>query len=454
MPPSSFDVNDVTCDGTPMTSSSNNNSSFSPSRHLLAAAPAPPAAAAANSSSNLGQDTQTAGAPSHYTDVVTTFDVPTPADKAARSVLIRTITNDSDKILTGGLNSFFGVPVKFKGAEQVTGSTGSTGTTPATSRSVPPSELPSGKAGAVPQQPRAAGEVPATVVPVPQGKVAPPPLPRPSPRATLPNFFPSKPMPAEPPPLVLPIPANAPTPAQTGKKETPALYTPAKPAKPLKPGTALPGKSPKPRSNNVLYEAVPTCSAPPTIGNSVEDTEGRLWGWESWQSCVFRDYVSVQPERVNSAWEAAPACTAKANSGNSVADSIGSLWGWENSKSCAFRAADYVPAAERPQPTWAAAHECLFAPSKVNSVADKTGQLWGWKDGHSCAFRGSYSKGTGGRQGGIIWSAAPVCRFAPTLSNSVPDLEGRLWGWQAGSSGSMESCVFRVSAVDVLAACW
>eukprot|EP00877_Chromochloris_zofingiensis_P003619 jgi/Chrzof1/13258/Cz07g26150.t1 len=82
------------------------------------------------------------------------------------------------------------------------------------------------------------------------------------------------------------------------------------------------------------------CQNAPNRTNSVQDTYGRLWGWEQHHTCAFRSsngsavfydgYVQVK-------WETSPACTATPNMINSMRDAEGRLWGWEHNKNCAFK---------------------------------------------------------------------------------------------------------------------
>lgn len=451
LPPSYFNVDAVKCGGAPMTSSSSSSSRVGPSRHLLAAMVDNPGAAAAGmrgAPQSLVQQgssgrpkagpaaallaaAPTAGAGAKDTDIVTTFSVPAPADEAARTERTRNIMANSEGILTDPLSQFFGVPVKFKGIEQLDASgapiAAADGTAAGTAAREVPGERPPPASPVSPRQPAGVTPPPGVTRPLVPAPVPPPVL---------------APVLTEPPPLELPIPDEKQQ--QQPRKPPPPVPNP-KPQKPSKPG-----KGPKPspaQGSDPLYDTAPSCSSAPTMANSVADTLDRLWGWENWQSCVFRGFTSVQPEVVNSAWEAAPPCKAQPNSGNSAADPDGMLWGWEQSGSCAFRRADYKPNLQRPVLTWTAAPNCNFAPSDVNSVADSSGQLWGWQAGQSCGFKGRYSEGSS--QGQITWFAAPSCRFTPTTANSKPDVDGRLWGWQAKKGGGkMESCAFRVSGVE------
>ncbi|WIA12941.1 hypothetical protein OEZ85_006556 [Tetradesmus obliquus] len=446
LPPSYFNVDAVKCGGAPMTSSSSSSSRVGPSRHLLAAMVDNPGAAAAGmrgAPQSLVQQgssgrpkagpaaallaaAPTAGAGAKDTDIVTTFSVPAPADEAARTERTRNIMANSEGILTDPLSQFFGVPVKFKGIEQLDASgapiAAADGTAAGTAAREVPGERPPPASPVSPRQPAGITPPPGVTRPLVPAPVPPPVL---------------APVLTEPPPLELPIPDEKQQ--QQPRKPPPPVPNP-KPQKPSKPG-----KGPKPspaQGFDPLYDTAPSCSSAPTMANSVADTLDRLWGWENWQSCVFRGFTSVQPEVVNSAWEAAPPCKAQPNSGNSAADPDGMLWGWEQSGSCAFRRADYKPNLQRPVLTWTAAPNCNFAPSDVNSVADSSGQLWGWQAGQSCGFKGRYSEGSS--QGQITWFAAPSCRFTPTTANSKPDVDGRLWGWQAKKEGGkMESCAFR-----------
>lgn len=86
------------------------------------------------------------------------------------------------------------------------------------------------------------------------------------------------------------------------------------------------------------------------------------------------------------------------------------------------------------QENWSKAPPCDFEPTGANSVPDRQGRLWGWIAGTSCAFKSV----TGKAAVTVSWDTAADCAGAATTSNSVSDSNSRLWGWQDG-----RSCAFR-----------
>lgn len=86
------------------------------------------------------------------------------------------------------------------------------------------------------------------------------------------------------------------------------------------------------------------------------------------------------------------------------------------------------------QERWENAPACLTEPTGTNSIPDKQGRLWGWINGISCAFKGVSGK----TAVTVSWDTAADCTGVATSSNSVFDATGRLWGWQ-----NNRSCAFR-----------
>jgi hypothetical protein len=86
------------------------------------------------------------------------------------------------------------------------------------------------------------------------------------------------------------------------------------------------------------------------------------------------------------------------------------------------------------QQNWEKVQPCLAEPTGSNSIPDKQGRLWGWINGESCAFKTA----TGKIAITVSWDTAADCTGTATTSNSVFDTNGRLWGWQDG-----RSCAFR-----------
>eukprot|EP00879_Flechtneria_rotunda_P030689 GHRR01033357.1.p1 GENE.GHRR01033357.1~~GHRR01033357.1.p1 ORF type:complete len:103 (-),score=40.63 GHRR01033357.1:590-898(-) len=79
------------------------------------------------------------------------------------------------------------------------------------------------------------------------------------------------------------------------------------------------------------------------LSSALQDTEGRLWWYESGRSCAYRGadgkplyyigYVQVK-------WDTAPACPGTATLTNSMADAQGRMWGWSDNKPCKYVKAD------------------------------------------------------------------------------------------------------------------
>lgn len=105
--------------------------------------------------------------------------------------------------------------------------------------------------------------------------------------------------------------------------------------------------------------------------------------------------------------------------------------------------------------TWDTADICPDAPTKTNFVLDSNGKMWGWQKDKTCAFRARYPKTSDTikpvltakplavpAKVSVVWDNAPVCPFAPTKMNIVPDVFGRLWSWENG-----RSCAFRVGVM-------
>jgi hypothetical protein len=92
------------------------------------------------------------------------------------------------------------------------------------------------------------------------------------------------------------------------------------------------------------------------------------------------------------------------------------------------------------QENWEKAQPCMFAATGANSIPDKQGRLWGWIGGESCAFKSI----TGKAAVTVSWDTAADCAGAATTSNSVFDGNGRLWGWQQD-----RSCAFRGAQTQV-----
>lgn len=140
------------------------------------------------------------------------------------------------------------------------------------------------------------------------------------------------------------------------------------------------------------YATAPTCARAPISLNSVADSTGRLWGWEKGISCVFRASAVAPTQPVSysaTTWQSAPTCWGVPTPQTSVLDDMGRLWGWQQGASCAYRS---IPPLRGVSPAplveWESAPTCMFAPTRQNSVPDTNGRLWGWQNSQSCAFRG------------------------------------------------------------------
>jgi hypothetical protein len=82
------------------------------------------------------------------------------------------------------------------------------------------------------------------------------------------------------------------------------------------------------------------------------------------------------------------------------------------------------------------AASCPFPPTKSNSMPDMQGRLWSINSGKECVFRPDPDITPSTPI--ITWTTAADCAGAPDEQNSLADDDGRLWGWQAQSS-----CAFR-----------
>ncbi len=108
-------------------------------------------------------------------------------------------------------------------------------------------------------------------------------------------------------------------------------------------------------------------------------------------------------------WRASPRCIERPSKFNSVMDSRGRLWGWESNASCAFKAANAVPVYD-----WITAPRCLGDVVEGTGV-DAAGRLWGFEAGSPCAFKDMQ------QQPLRMWVTAARCPTAPSLDTGVPD---------------------------------
>jgi hypothetical protein len=126
----------------------------------------------------------------------------------------------------------------------------------------------------------------------------------------------------------------------------------AVPALAAAPAASLPGatSSALPAVPGTTWAAAPACRGE-RRAQIIRDTLGRLWGWQAGDPCAFKDQGGRPVASGNNAtavtWEAAPACAGLPSSTDSVQDSEGRPWGWQEGKSCALRTAAPLP---RPMP--------------------------------------------------------------------------------------------------------
>ena len=108
-------------------------------------------------------------------------------------------------------------------------------------------------------------------------------------------------------------------------------------------------------------------------------------------------------------WNTTAPCGAAPNATNSVQDQLMRLWGWEHGSGCAFKAADHNPIyypGYSQRAVWATAPACTAAPNATNSKPDTNGRLWGWENEANCVFN-STSNGTAAAPRATATAAAP-----------------------------------------------
>lgn len=93
--------------------------------------------------------------------------------------------------------------------------------------------------------------------------------------------------------------------------------------------------------------------------------------------------------------------------------------------------------------TWITADPCKMKPTPKNSVPDTDGRLWGWQAGRNCAFRSSDQPTIQAAFDGSLkqtadWSNSPACEGAPNAVNSVLGEKGILWGYE-----KKQRCAYR-----------
>ncbi|WIA33528.1 hypothetical protein OEZ86_006652, partial [Tetradesmus obliquus] len=77
---------------------------------------------------------------------------------------------------------------------------------------------------------------------------------------------------------------------------------------------------------------------------------------------------------------------------SAVSDTMNRLWGYEKNSSCAFRAVNgsrLTYAGYKPL-DWETSTACDVKPNATNSMVDVEGRLWGWMVGNNCAFKDAY----------------------------------------------------------------
>jgi hypothetical protein len=115
-------------------------------------------------------------------------------------------------------------------------------------------------------------------------------------------------------------------------------------------------------SLSAMWEQASRCTDTPDKANSVQDGNGRLWGFDAKEAhpCAFRAESGapiMYPGYVPLKFETAPACGAAPTPANSMEDDQGRLWGWDQTskENCAFKDASsgqpVYYAAPAPSPT-------------------------------------------------------------------------------------------------------
>ncbi|PNH03541.1 hypothetical protein TSOC_010363, partial [Tetrabaena socialis] len=115
--------------------------------------------------------------------------------------------------------------------------------------------------------------------------------------------------------------------------------------------SAQPGYVLRKPSDQATWFDAPRCAQPPTWA-AKPDSEGRLWGYEAGQGCVYRDargyplfYSDLQNGQTaqnynkGSKWDNAPTCPDAPSWSTARADKYGRLWGWNGlqSTACAYK---------------------------------------------------------------------------------------------------------------------
>jgi hypothetical protein len=90
---------------------------------------------------------------------------------------------------------------------------------------------------------------------------------------------------------------------------------------------------------------------------------------------------------------------------------------------------------------WLQASRCHHAPDLTNSIPDPESRLWGEEQQKPCAYRADDN--TPMLYHGFLplkFETTPACNSLPTATNSMPDKQGRLFGWD---QSQQEYCAFK-----------
>jgi hypothetical protein len=80
---------------------------------------------------------------------------------------------------------------------------------------------------------------------------------------------------------------------------------------------------------------------------------------------------------------------------------------------------------------------CQFSPTRSNTVSDLQGRLWSLMNGKECTFKAAPAasrKAAEAAGAELSWEGAPLCTAAPSKATAVADAAGNLWGFEEGSS--------------------
>lgn len=94
---------------------------------------------------------------------------------------------------------------------------------------------------------------------------------------------------------------------------------------------------------------------------------------------------------------------------------------------------------------WLKASSCNHAPDLTNSIPDPEGRLWGEEQEKPCAYRADNN--TPVLYQGFLplkFETTPACSSLPTATNSMPDAQNRLFGWD---QSQQEYCAFKDASI-------